>query len=172
MRPQIETALDRHPRLFRARRPASASAAFVSPPSAIPASGFGASPVHLPGGLPMGSAKDLDTAKAEFKAAWEALKARTTPERLAAAYKAMNIRGRRLTRVLFADATRDAVGAFGNLQSPFDQPGDRVARQIRVVLPDGVCVALPSTPLCRPADVRLREVAGTLQCSGLGHLRH
>ena len=37
--------------------------------------------VHLPGGLPMGSAKDLDTAKAEFKAAWEALKARTTPER-------------------------------------------------------------------------------------------
>ena len=40
----------------------------------------------------MGSAKDLDTAKAEFKSAWEALKARTTPERLAAAYKAMNIR--------------------------------------------------------------------------------
>ena len=29
--------------------------------------------------------------KAEFKAAWEALKARTTPEQLAAAYKAMNI---------------------------------------------------------------------------------
>ena len=49
--------------------------------------------VHLPGGLPMGSAKDLDAAKAEFKAAWEALKARTTPERLAAAFKAMNIRG-------------------------------------------------------------------------------
>ena len=41
--------------------------------------------VHLTGGLPMGSAKDLDTAKAEFKAAWEALKARTTPEQLAAA---------------------------------------------------------------------------------------
>ena len=48
--------------------------------------------VHLTGGLPMGSAKDIDTAKAEFKAAWEALKARTTPEQLAAAYKAMNIR--------------------------------------------------------------------------------
>ena len=48
--------------------------------------------VHLTGGLPMGSAKDLDTAKAEFKTAWEALKARTTPERLAAAYRAMNIR--------------------------------------------------------------------------------
>ena len=42
--------------------------------------------------LPMGTAKDLDTAKAEFKAAWEALKARTPPEQLAAAYKAMNIR--------------------------------------------------------------------------------
>ena len=41
----------------------------------------------------MGSAKDLDTAKSEFKAAWEALKARSTPEQLAAAYKAMNIRG-------------------------------------------------------------------------------
>jgi hypothetical protein len=40
----------------------------------------------------MGTAKDLDTAKAEFKAAWEALKARTLPEQLAAAYKAMNIR--------------------------------------------------------------------------------
>ena len=48
--------------------------------------------VHLTGGLPMGSAKDLDTAKAEFKTAWEALKARTTPEQLAAAYRAMNIR--------------------------------------------------------------------------------
>jgi len=27
----------------------------------------------------MGSAKNIDTAKAEFKAAWEALKARTSP---------------------------------------------------------------------------------------------
>ena len=49
--------------------------------------------VHLTGGLPMGSAKDIDTAKAEFKAAWEALKARTPPEQLGAAYKAVNIRG-------------------------------------------------------------------------------
>ena len=48
--------------------------------------------IHLPGGLPMGSSKDLNTAKAEFKAAWKALKARTTPEQLAAAYKATNIR--------------------------------------------------------------------------------
>jgi len=40
----------------------------------------------------MGSANDIDTAKAEFKTAWEALKARTTPEQLAAAFKAMNIR--------------------------------------------------------------------------------
>ena len=40
----------------------------------------------------MGSSADIDTAKAEFKAAWEALKARTTPEQLEAAYKAMNIR--------------------------------------------------------------------------------
>ena len=46
----------------------------------------------LIGGLSMGSSNDLDTAKAEFRAAWEALKARTTPARLAAAYKAMNIR--------------------------------------------------------------------------------
>jgi hypothetical protein len=48
--------------------------------------------VPLSDGLPMGSSKDLDTAKAEFKAAWGALKASTTPEQLAAAYKAMNIR--------------------------------------------------------------------------------
>jgi len=34
--------------------------------------------IHLPGGLPMGSARDIDTAKAEFKAAWEELKARTS----------------------------------------------------------------------------------------------
>jgi hypothetical protein len=47
--------------------------------------------VHLTGGLPMGSSKDLNTAKAEFKTAWKALKARTPPE-LAAAYRAMNIR--------------------------------------------------------------------------------
>jgi hypothetical protein len=36
--------------------------------------------VHLTGGLPMGQAGDLDTAKADFKVAWEALKARATPE--------------------------------------------------------------------------------------------
>jgi hypothetical protein len=35
--------------------------------------------VHLPGGLPMGSAKDRDTAQAQFKVAWEALKAKTPP---------------------------------------------------------------------------------------------
>ena len=48
--------------------------------------------IHLAGGLTTGSSKDLDTAKAEFKAAWEALKARTPPSLLAAAFKAMNIR--------------------------------------------------------------------------------
>ena len=48
--------------------------------------------IHLTGDLPMGSSPDLDTAKAEFKAAWERLKARTSPEDLVAAYAAMNIR--------------------------------------------------------------------------------
>ena len=48
--------------------------------------------VHLTAGLRMGSAKDLDTAKADFRAAWDGLKARTSPEDLAAAYAAMNIR--------------------------------------------------------------------------------
>jgi hypothetical protein len=48
--------------------------------------------IHLTGGLPMGSASDLDTAKAEFRAAWEALKARTPPSQFAAAFKAMSIR--------------------------------------------------------------------------------
>ena len=47
--------------------------------------------IHLGGGLPMGSCPDFNTAKAEFKAAWKALKARVTPEQLASAYKAMNI---------------------------------------------------------------------------------
>jgi hypothetical protein len=49
--------------------------------------------IHLPGGLPMGSARDLDTAKADFRVAWEALKARTTPEQLLAAYRDLNIAG-------------------------------------------------------------------------------
>ena len=48
--------------------------------------------IHLTGELPMGSAGDLDTARAEFKAAWEELKARISPEQLAAAYRDMNIR--------------------------------------------------------------------------------
>ena len=48
--------------------------------------------VHLTGGLPAGSADSRFVAMAQFKAAWELLKARTTPEQLAAAYKAMNIR--------------------------------------------------------------------------------
>ena len=48
--------------------------------------------IHLTGGLPMGSARDLDTAKADFKAAWEALKAKTPSEQLAAAYEDLNVR--------------------------------------------------------------------------------
>ena len=48
--------------------------------------------IHLPGGLPMGQARDLDTAEADFKAAWERLLARTSKDELAAAYRAMNIR--------------------------------------------------------------------------------
>ena len=47
----------------------------------------------------MGSSKDIDTAKAEFKSAWQALKARTTPEQLAAAYRGNEHLGRRLTRI-------------------------------------------------------------------------
>ena len=47
--------------------------------------------VHLTCCLPMGSSKDLDTA-ADFKTAWEELKARTTPEDLAAACRDMNVR--------------------------------------------------------------------------------
>ncbi|KRR14738.1 hypothetical protein [Bradyrhizobium valentinum] len=49
--------------------------------------------VHLPGELPMGSAPDINTAKSEFREAWKALKVRTPPDQLAAAYRAMNIRG-------------------------------------------------------------------------------
>ena len=48
--------------------------------------------IHLTGGLPTGSFPDFNAAKAEFKAAWKALKASTAPEELATAYAAMNIR--------------------------------------------------------------------------------
>jgi hypothetical protein len=47
---------------------------------------------HPPDRRTPGSSRDLDTAKAEFKAAWTALKARTPPAQLAAAYKDLNIR--------------------------------------------------------------------------------
>ena len=39
--------------------------------------------------LQVAEEKDLDTAKADFKAAWEVLKAKTSPELLAAAYKTL-----------------------------------------------------------------------------------
>jgi hypothetical protein len=48
--------------------------------------------LNLPGLMPMGTASDIDTAKAEFKTAWLALKARTAPEQLAAAYRSPNTR--------------------------------------------------------------------------------
>ena len=66
-----------------------------------------------------------------------------------------------------ADSARDAAGLFGKLQSLFDQPGDRVARQIRMLLPDGFCLLLPSTPPGRPGGGRPCEVACLLQCGGL-----
>lgn len=50
--------------------------------------------VHITGGLPKGTAIQIETAKAEFKAAWDSFNAKHSPEQLAAAYKAMNIRGR------------------------------------------------------------------------------
>jgi hypothetical protein len=56
----------------------------VAPTTALKPSGSGS--------LPVGSAEDIETAKAEFKAAWEALKARTSPEQLARAFRSMNIR--------------------------------------------------------------------------------
>jgi hypothetical protein len=49
--------------------------------------------VHIPG-PPVGSTRDFPTAKAEFKAAWLQFKERHGPEKLAEAYKAMNIRSK------------------------------------------------------------------------------
>jgi hypothetical protein len=40
----------------------------------------------------MGSANDIDTARAEFKAAWESPKVRASREQLAAACRDLNIR--------------------------------------------------------------------------------
>lgn len=50
--------------------------------------------VHIPGGLPMGTAASLDAAKADFKAAWETFKTQHTAEEFERAYRAMNIRGK------------------------------------------------------------------------------
>ncbi|ODM77818.1 hypothetical protein [Bradyrhizobium elkanii] len=48
--------------------------------------------VHITGSLPVGTAGSLDAAKADFKSAWLAFKARQTPEKLAKAYAARNLR--------------------------------------------------------------------------------
>ena len=58
----------------------------------MPASGCGASPSTWAAASPWVDPRTSNTAKAEFKTAWKALKARTPPEDFAAAYKAMNIR--------------------------------------------------------------------------------
>ena len=47
--------------------------------------------VHIPG-PPFGSAGSLDDAKANFKTAWLAFRAKQSPQALAAAYRAMNKR--------------------------------------------------------------------------------
>jgi hypothetical protein len=46
----------------------------------------------------VGSAEDIETAKVEFKSAWQALKARTMPEQLAKA-SGDEHQGRGLTRI-------------------------------------------------------------------------
>lgn len=48
--------------------------------------------VHITGGLPMGTARNLPEAKSAFKTAWEAFKEQHTPEELAAAFRVMHIR--------------------------------------------------------------------------------
>lgn len=48
--------------------------------------------VHVSGGLPLGSASDLDKAKAEFKAAWATFKREHGAEKLAEAFGRMAIR--------------------------------------------------------------------------------
>ena len=50
--------------------------------------------VHIPG-PPFGSAGTLDDAKRHFRTTWLAFKAKHGPEKLAAAYRAMNIRNQR-----------------------------------------------------------------------------
>jgi len=104
--------------------------------------------VHLTGGLPMGSSRDLDTAKAEFKAAWEVLKARITPEQLAAAYKAMNIR--MTTTEGHADFPRPpAVRACGS-------PHFGSARRLREILWGRVRLAgRPCRLVALPGQTRL-----------------
>ena len=53
----------------------STSAGSASPTSGCPPIWLWTVTVHLTGGLPMGQAGDLDTARADFKSAWEVLKA-------------------------------------------------------------------------------------------------
>ena len=76
--------------------------------------GFRSSETDLSGGLPMGSSKDLDTAKAEFKGPGTALKAGTTPSLLAAACKDNEHSGRRL---------KDGLPQPSNIGGPPGHPG-------------------------------------------------
>ena len=54
--------------------------------------------IHLTGGLPMGSSRDLNTAKAEFKTAWKALKARNLAGAAGGGLQGLEHSGRRLIR--------------------------------------------------------------------------
>jgi hypothetical protein len=84
----------------------------------------------------MGSARELDTAEAGFKAAWEALKARTTPEQLAAAYKAMNIRDDGVTLYKFSTARRRPGALPGDWRMTDDDENSPGMARLRTLLAD------------------------------------
>ena len=95
--------------------------------------------IHLTGGLPMGSANDIDTAKADFKAAGEELKAKTSPEDLAAGHECSGRRVRWLP---------PRVADHRNLASALRRFAPKTELRTR---PTFVQIILPA---CRPAACR------------------
>ena len=69
--------------------------------------------IHLTGDLPMGSAQDLDTAKAEFAGAWTALKVRTSPEEVRTVTEPSRLTSMdRIYLAIIASAILLMIGAF------------------------------------------------------------